>query len=220
MTLKEAQDIVQAHEPWDGYSAKYRQYEPDYLPRVCEAIEGLAPGRSLEIGPGWGTMITWMAARGWQVEVCDFVALGHWIIPELLARAGATFHQRDIFMGPLGFECYDLVLMTQVLPHLKFRPDMVVGFCAEMLKPEGTFVTSAINAENGHVYSTYGTDWRAVPQWGTAPAGLDMVTIMFTPATLRELLEERFGEVTITQPVGLATMVATCRKGKRQCTSS
>jgi len=214
LTLAEAQEIVAAHEPWDGYSTKYRQYEPDYLPRVCEALAGIAPGRSLEVGPGWGTMMVWMAARGWQVEVCDFVALGHWITPELLALAGATFHQRDIFMGPLAFAAYDLVLMTQVLPHLKFRPDDIVRFCAEMLKPEGVLVTSAINAENGNVYSTYGTDWRAVPQWGSAPAGLDMVTMMFTPETLRELLKECFAEVEITQPAGVATMLAVCKGGR------
>jgi len=71
-------------------------------------------------------------------------------------------------------------------------------------------VTSAINAETGHVYSTYGTNWRAVPQWGTAPAGLDMITMMFTPGSLRELLEEQFATVEITQPQGLATMVARC----------
>ena len=41
-------------------------------PVVLAALEGLAPGRALDLGCGSGRHATWLAERGWQVTGVDF----------------------------------------------------------------------------------------------------------------------------------------------------
>ena len=212
MTLLEAQEIVAAHAPGPYYATDYRAWEDEYLARVCAVVEGLPPGRVLDIGPGWGTMMTWLAGNGWQVEVCDFIPLGHWITPALLDLARAQFHQRDIFMGPLAVGAYDLVLMTQVLTHLKFRPDEVIATCREMLKPGGKLLASVFKGDQAITQAPFGDDWRAVPQYGSAPAVPDMVSHIYTLESFRDLLTTSFPAADVWQPEGSPVMFGLCER--------
>jgi len=197
MTLTEAQDIIEAGAPGPYYAESYRGFEVAYLPAVCELIAEQSPGRVLEVGPGWGTTMLWMAAQGWQVEVWDMIALGVWITPELLARSGATFRRRDVFEGPLECGAYDLIVMTQVIAHLKFRADAAVGICKAMLKPGGQLIVTALDPECAQCASAYGADWQAVPAYGEAPPCPDMVVCLYTQETLEELLRTHFGQVRV-----------------------
>ena len=128
------------------------------------------------------------------------IPLGHWITPELLARAGAKFHLRDIFMGPVDRDAYDLIVMTQVIAHLKFRPDEAIAICHEMLKPGGSLIVTALDPACTQCYSTYGADWEAVPVYGTTPASPDMVVCLYTQESLERLLRTSFEQVEVWQP--------------------
>lgn len=190
-TLKEAQEIVALHAPNDYYRDHYRGMENDYLPHLCRLLEDVEPRRVLDIGPGWGTMMVWLASRDFDVTVLDSMPLGTFIAPSLVDLAGARYVEADISEGPVEdlSRGMDLVLMTQVLPHLKFQPEEAVRHAAAMLAPGGQFVASVLDAEcYPHVESTYGTDWEAVPAWGWAEEPEDMVVCMFTASGFSELL--------------------------------
>lgn len=44
----------------------------DYDEALVDAVEGLPPGRALDMGCGTGGNAMWLAARGWQVTAVDF----------------------------------------------------------------------------------------------------------------------------------------------------
>ena len=198
MTLTEAQNIIEAGAPGPYYHDSYRRFEEEYLPTVCAEIALLPPGRALEVGPGWGTTMLWMAAAGWEVEVWDMIPKGVWITDALLQRASATFRCRDIFEGPLQTEAYDLIVMTQVIAHLKFRPDPAIATCRDMLKPGGQLIVTALDPNFAHARSTY-NDWRQVPEFGAGEPCPDMVVCLYKTAALEDLLRTSFAEVNVWQ---------------------
>jgi len=191
LTLEEAQEVVVLHAPHLYYRDAYRAMERDYLPHLCRAIDGREPGRVLDIGPGWGTMMVWLASRGHEVTVLDLMPPGTFLTPNLVELAGARYLQADISEGPVeelrgGM---DLVLMTQVLPHLKWQPEEAVRHAAAMLAPGGEFVASALDADcYPNLACTHGTCWQMVPRWGKGEASPDEVVCMFTAGGLAELL--------------------------------
>ncbi len=199
LTLTEAQDTIAAGAPGPYYVDSYRAFEVEYLPTVCELVGEQEPGRVLEIGPGWGTTMLWMAEASWQVEVWDMIPQGVWITSELLARTGATFRHRDIFEGPLELEAYDCVVMTQVIAHLKFRADTAVATCKAMLKPGGRLIVTALDPACTECACAYETDWEAVPAYGTAPPCPDMVVCLYTRDSLERLLRTSFEQVDVWQ---------------------
>lgn len=43
---------------------------------VAQELNGVAPGRALDLGAGEGRHAVWLAGRGWEVEAVDFSAAG------------------------------------------------------------------------------------------------------------------------------------------------
>lgn len=193
LTLGEAQDIIAGCAvQGDYYREHYRRMEHAYLPAVCEWFEGRAPGAVCEVGPGHGTMIPWLASRGWQVVVMDLMPFGHWIGEGLLSQWRARYVQRDIMEAPLARQ-FDAVMMTQVLPHLKHRADRALRNCAEMMKPGAPLLTSALDAARHPHFEVPYAHWRDVPEWGPTVRGCpEMVVCMYDEAAYRELLGSVF----------------------------
>jgi 2-polyprenyl-3-methyl-5-hydroxy-6-metoxy-1,4-benzoquinol methylase len=216
MTLNEAQDYIERMAPGPYYRDHYRGYEADYLAHVVAEIEQYNSGQQvLEVGPGWGTLSVWMANRGHQVTVLDDQPLGTYIAPVLLAQTGIRYVQgaidRDELPAQLGNH-YQLVVMTQVIPHLKWSPADAVGNVASVMHPEGILVTSALDAEcYPHIHPAF-AHWRDVPEWapGAEPAP-ELEVCMYTHETLAELLSGSFTSVRVWRPEGSTTMLATCR---------
>ena len=140
----------------------------------------------------------WMAAHGWAVEVWDMIPKGVWITDALLQRASAAFRCRDVFEGPLQTEAYDLIVMTQVIAHLKFRPDPAIATCRDMLKPGGQLIVTALDPNFAHARSTY-QNWRQVPEFGVGEPCPDMVVCLYKTAALEDLLRTSFAEVNVWQ---------------------
>lgn len=214
LTLHEAQDIVERLAPSDYYRDHYRGYETDYLAQVADLVDSRRPGlRVLEVGPGWGTLAVWMAARGYDVTVMDYLPVGTFIAHELLDETGIIYEQWAIDQSapPPGLG-YELVVMTQVLPHLKWSPVTALGNVASMMHPDGMLVTSALDAEcYPHIHPAF-AHWRDVPEWapGAEPAP-ELEVCMYTHETLAELLSGSFTSVRVWRPEGSTTMLATCR---------
>jgi len=216
MTLQEAQDLVEANAPFPYYADEYRGFEADYLPALCDLLAEFQPSRVLEIGPGWGTMMVWLAAQGWEVTVAEWVQMGTFLTQEFLAMIGAQWEQLDTCEKALAGRQFDLILMTQVLPHLKWHPLAAVQHCAEMLAPGGTCVVSALNVQDyPNIETPYGTNWQAVPHYKQAAAPEAMVVVMYSIESLHELLGTAFEDVTVFQPEGSTVMFGQARRAKK-----
>jgi hypothetical protein len=80
---------------------------------------------------------------------------------------------------------------------------------------DGTFITSALDAEcYPHIHPAYAR-WQDVPRWrdGSAPAP-ELEVCMYTQESITELLTEVFETVRVWRPEGSTTMLATCRGAK------
>lgn len=207
-TLAEAQDIIASCSAQrDYYRNHYRAMEHSYLPDLCRWFEGRKPGVVCEVGPGHGTMIPWLASRGWRVVVMDIMPRGHWITPELLVAWDARYVERDILSEPLGME-FDAVVMMQVIPHLHYRPDRALQHCAMMLKDGAPLVTSVIDAGHyGNITVPY-AHWREMPAYGSCKARNEIVKCMYDEQSYRDLLESVFGANVIWRTRSNAVLVA------------
>jgi len=208
-SLTKAQDIIEQFAPNPNYAKKYRGWERDYLPPLCEHLADASPDTALDIGPGWGTMAVWLARRGCGVTVMDFRPPGYYLTEALCLEHGIIYAQADIERTHLG-ERYDLVLMTQVLPHLCWRADQAVVNAAAMLTKDGTFLCSSLNKAGYKDKPVPFANWKDVPRLDEGPEPEESVKCLYYESDLHELLELSFKAVRIWQPEGCSTMIAEC----------
>jgi hypothetical protein len=138
--------------------------------------------------------------------------VGTFISPALLDETGIQYEQWAIDQSapPPGLG-YELVVMTQVLPHLKWSPVTALANVAAVVHPEGMLVTSALDAEcYPHIHPAF-DHWRDVPQWspGATPAP-QLEVCMYTREDLSDLLSQVWTAVRIWRPEGSTTLLATC----------
>jgi hypothetical protein len=224
LSLKQAQDLVAEYAPSPYYVDEYRAMEDHYLPHLCALLDQHVPGSVVEIGPGWGTMAVWLASRGWDVHCVDHMSLGHFISGYLLGavdiRGGSIDYLTEDIEEPgqgiLDLGAHPLVLMTQVIPHLRWRPTGALRNCRALLADGGLFITTALDAAAyPNIHPPHGTDWRSIPEWyegGERPNFAQaMEMCMYSRATLEGLLREVFVKVNVWRPEGSTVLFATCR---------
>jgi len=224
LTLAEAEDIVERYAAgvgaMDGHSAEerrayfaqtYRGGQQFYLPAVCEYLADLPPGRALDCGPGWGTMSLWLARRGWDVTAIDCMPVGTFMTEEFVRAIPCRYIEMEVERHRLH-EQYDLVLMTQVVGHLKYRPDGALRHVADMLAPDGQAIISALNDQyTGRTapfaFGREGTTWRDIPRVEDGGPPEQMMNVCaYSEETFAELLQTVFGAVQYiqTEPVIIA----------------
>lgn len=217
MTLQQAQDYVERLAPGPYYRDHYRGYEADYLQDVIDLLLPLGSGkRVLEVGPGWGTLAVWMTDRAHEVTVLDQQPIGTYIAEDILRQTGIRYVQGaiDEYALPDGISGqFDLVVMTQVIPHLKWRPDAALRHANHALATSGRLITSALDSRcYPHVTPAF-ERWQDVPAYESWLAPVPEVEVcMYTQETFRGLLETEYGLVRITQRPGSTTMLAECRQ--------
>ncbi|MCZ7533082.1 MAG: methyltransferase domain-containing protein [Acidimicrobiia bacterium] len=205
MKFKKAQTIVAEAAPHDYYQSVYRAMEKMYLPAVFKRLAKLPPGRVLEIGPGWGTTAIWLSERGHEVTVMDLMPIGSFLTRELCDRYGLTYIQHDIEDAPepegLRLDPFDVVVMTQVIHHLSWRPDRAMEHVHRLLSSSGILLASVLDRDHYPTLdSAYGHDWKNVPEWRQAPRSDDVIKCMYDAPMFTSLLKEHFNEVTIRRP--------------------
>lgn len=193
-SFENAQRAIVGLAPTPFYAEKYRHGEAHYLPDVIAIVEEFEVGDVLDLGPGWGTMTLWLSRQGFKVTCMDMIPKGTWITDELLRLTGAKFVQADIFAPPT-MKKFPIIVMSQVIVHLKHRADRAIRNVADMMTDDGVLVIAEPNFGTGKFSATYGTDWRAVPVDGEGCK--DMNVAGFTAATLQELLEQFFEAVEV-----------------------
>lgn len=216
MDFDEAQAVAARYAPHDYYEREYRAMERMYLPSLFKHLEGVQPTKVLEIGPGWGTTAAWLSDRGHDVTVMDLMPLGTFMTQELLDTHAITYVHNDIEDRPFPEHGepsrFDLVILTQVIPHLAWRPDRTLRHITELMTPSGTFVTSVLDRKNYRTLdATFGDDWHAVPEWGTTEKCTDVVKCMYTKKTFASLLRTSFSHVRIWKPMRSTVLFAEAR---------
>ena len=63
-------------EDWDERYAGGQQWTATPNSLVAELLEGLPPGRAVDLAAGEGRHALWLAGLGWQVTAVDFSAVG------------------------------------------------------------------------------------------------------------------------------------------------
>lgn len=218
LALAECQDWVAAHCHRDYYAATYRAMENDYLPHLCKILEAVTPGESLEVGPGWGTMAVWLVSRGWNVKMIDLVPFGTYITAQFMTALEREFDceigfRRHDVCGESLDVLSDLVIMTQVLPHLKWKPFQAVKNLAEMTHPDGLCVVTALDRAAYQDINPPYEHWYQVPDCGE-PCRETVVT-MYDQQDLEQLVTIGFEDTKVYRPKGSTCLFAECRRPRR-----
>jgi SAM-dependent methyltransferase len=138
-------------------------------------LDGLPPGRLLDVGSGKGAFLAAARDAGWDVLGVEFAA-------EAAEAARATFGI-DVIVGdflairPLG--TFDVVTMWHVLEHVR-DPMGALVHAADSLKPDGRLVVSVPNIESLQA-RLGGEDWFHLD--------LPRHLFHFTPRSLATLVE-------------------------------
>ena len=169
-------DAAHQAETWD---ARYREHddaiwsgEPNG--RLVAEVEGLAPGRALDVGCGEGADAIWLARRGWDVTAVDVSPLAVERARAAAVRAGAVVDwvADDVLATPFPAGSFDLVsLQYPALP--KAAGDAAFRALLDAVRPGGTVlaVYHDLDAEHRAQMATRGFDpadcvldeeWRAL----------------------------------------------------------
>lgn len=127
---------------WDERYAKAElKWGTDPNHFLVQEIDGMEPGRALDLAAGEGRNAVWLAAEGWNVTAVDFSRVAIDKARLLAERRGVEIEWvvadlRDFEAPRQGF---DLVIMFYL--HLT-APERrkVLGKAIETLRPEGTLL--------------------------------------------------------------------------------
>lgn len=220
MDLDEAQAVVAQHALYDYYVDHYRGMERMYLASLFEHLSDYKPARVLEIGPGWGTTAAWLVSRGHDVTVIDLVPAGKFMAESLVDDLGVTYVHTDIEDAAAPEDAdlgtFDVVVMTQVIHHLAWRPDRALRHVKELMGEGSILVSSVLDRQDyPDLDSAFGDDWMDVPEWRSTERCEDTVKCMYTEQEFRQLLESQFRAVEVWKPADSTVLFATSTDSPR-----
>ena len=139
-----------AREDWNArYAAKVLLWtaEPNRL--FASEVEGLEPGRALDLACGEGRNAVWLAERGWRVTAVDFSDVALEKARRLAASRGVEVEW--VVADLLAFEpdprSFDLVALLYLqLPHEEL--ERAVAAAAEAVAPGGTLIVLGHDTRN------------------------------------------------------------------------
>jgi SAM-dependent methyltransferase len=134
-------------------------------------LDGVKPGRLLEIGCGNGRRLVQFRDHGWQVEGQEVDAKAARSAREGL---GLTVHEGLIADLDLEAESYDAVVLSHVIEHVH-DPVGLLTEARRLLKPQGILTVTTPNAI-GLGHRTFGAHWYGLD----SPRHL----FLFSPRTL------------------------------------
>ena len=151
-------------------------------------VDGLTPGRSLDVACGEGRNTVWLAAQGWNVTGIDFSAVGLAKAEQLAGRAGVdcTWVVADVTEPfPESFGTFDLVVLFYAQMDADGRRNMLTS-SVRALAPGGTLLWVAHDVTNL-------TDGVGGPQDASVLSGPDEVVadvLAVEPTLVVERAEE------------------------------
>ena len=104
---------------------------------LAKAIDGLTPGRAIDIGAAGGGNTRVLRERGWQAIALEYGADG----AEVAHQRGLATLRADATRLPLTDASLDLVVAFDLLEHLH-DDDAAVAEVHRVLKPGGTYLVA------------------------------------------------------------------------------
>ncbi len=172
------------------WNARYRRRDraagAQPLPLLTAAVNGVRPGRVLDLACGTGRHAVWLAERGWRVDAVDGAAAGIELLLARAERAGCRErilpHVADLEADPPAFAiaegAYDLIVDCFFL----HRP--LFAAIRGGVRPGGLFVAAlhlpAPGGERAHGYLlepgeleslVTGWDWNLLHSKERVPSG-------------------------------------------------
>ncbi len=187
-----------ARDDWNArYAAKGLVWtsEPNRL--FASEVDGLEPGRALDVACGEGRNAVWLAERGWKVTAIDFSDVALAKAAELAASRGVEVEW----------------VLDDVVEHQPERRafDLVAVLYLQLARPElGRAIRSAADAVAGDgTLVVVGHDTSNLTEGYGGPSD---VSVLFTPedivSHLGDLVVERAEKVHRTVPVDVGEAVA------------
>jgi SAM-dependent methyltransferase len=130
-------------------------------------LDGIAPGRILDVGCGDGTFLNLMRNRGWTVDGIDFDPKA---IQSAKQKYGLNLRQGDLKAENLPSDTFDAVTMSHVVEHLPDPIAMLVEI-RRILKTGGRLVMTTPNTA-GIGHQKFGPSWFGID----APRHLQLFT--------------------------------------------
>jgi SAM-dependent methyltransferase len=104
---------------------------------LAQAIEGMPPGRALDVGAAGGGNTRVLRAHGWDAAALEYGSDG----AEVAHGRGLPTMRSDATSLPLADDSLDLVVAFDILEHL-VDDDAAVREVHRVLKPSGTYLVA------------------------------------------------------------------------------
>lgn len=96
---------------------------------VAAVLEGLPPGRVLDVGGGHGQLVQPLVRLGWDVTVHGTDAICERNLRELHGERECSFIQGDLSALPVADRSFDLVIAVRLLSHVEDWPRLLAEMC-------------------------------------------------------------------------------------------
>jgi SAM-dependent methyltransferase len=138
-------DAASWDERYRGAEFVWSTHPNRFLP---PAVEGLTPGRALDVACGEGRNAVWLATQGWNATGVDFSAAGLEKAARLAETNSVTVEwiRADVTSWQSA-QCFDLVVVFYLqVPEAQRRA--ALGSAARALAPRGTLLVVAHDLTN------------------------------------------------------------------------
>jgi 2-polyprenyl-3-methyl-5-hydroxy-6-metoxy-1,4-benzoquinol methylase len=120
-------------------------------------LQGLPPGRLLEVGCGSGAFLEAATKAGWSAIGTD---VDQHAIESARRRYGVEAHVGELSEFQFESKSFDAVVMNNVIEHVS-NPLNTIIECRRILRPGGRIVIITPNL-NSYGHSLYGKHWRGL----------------------------------------------------------
>jgi len=96
---------------------------------VAAVLQGMPPGRVLDVGGGHGQLVQPLARLGWDVTVHGTDAVCERNLRELHGERDCSYIQGSLSALPATDRSYDLVIAVRLLSHVEDWPGLLAEMC-------------------------------------------------------------------------------------------
>jgi 2-polyprenyl-3-methyl-5-hydroxy-6-metoxy-1,4-benzoquinol methylase len=190
MVLEQVQEDIANNGPGENYARAYRAAERGYWAHIPQWIAEMPSGmQTLDVGGAYGTLavFTKRVCKA-RVTVVDAVSFYH--PARLFEVEGVPHVTRDVereAISDLG--TFDLIIFTEILEHLNFKPENTLSKLKNALKPEGILLLSTPDASSkwGR-WTKYYSNLEDIPEPDLNKPWIDDHIWQYTADELKDLL--------------------------------
>ena len=131
------------------YSGPATLFNPEPSAFLARAVEGIAPGKALDVAMGQGRNSLFLARKGWDVTGYDVSSVGLAAAEASAAKAGLKIHTMLKSHAEFDFGTNQWDLIAMVFPLVSMDDQDLLRRIKVSLKPGGMIVVEQFNAAPG-----------------------------------------------------------------------